>query len=38
MKKIAHCVALTAKNFEGTREEVLATVAEICRQFPMYQY
>jgi glycine hydroxymethyltransferase len=38
MKKIAHCVALTAKNFEGTREEVLATVVEICRQFPMYQY
>ena len=36
MKKIAHCIALTAKNFEGTREEVKATVAEICRQFPMY--
>ena len=38
MKKIAHCVALTAKDFDGTREEVQATVAEICRQFPMYQY
>ena len=36
MKKIAHCVALTAKDFAGTQAEVQATVAEICRQFPMY--
>ena len=36
MKKIAHCIALTAKDFEGTQEEVKATVAEICKQFPMY--
>ena len=37
MKKIAHCIALTAKNFEGTQDEVKATVAEICEQFPMYK-
>ena len=37
MKKIAHCVALTAKDFEGTQAEVQATVAEICQQFPMYK-
>ena len=37
MKKIAHCIALTAKDFEGTQAEVHATVAEICEQFPMYK-
>ena len=37
MKQIAHCVALTAKDFEGTQAEVQATVAEICEQFPMYK-
>ena len=37
MKKIAHCVALTAKDFEGTADEVKATVAEICEQFPLYR-
>ncbi len=36
MKKIAHCIALTAKDFEGTADEVKATVAAICEQFPMY--
>ena len=37
MKKIAHCIALTAKNFEGTQAEVQETVADICEQFPMYR-
>ena len=37
MKKIAHCVALTAKDFEGTSEEVKETVAAICEKFPMYK-
>ena len=37
MKQIAHCIALTAKDFEGTADEVKATVAEICKQFPMYE-
>ncbi len=36
MKQIAHCIALTAKDFEGTTEEVKATVADICNKFPMY--
>jgi len=37
MKQIAHCVALTAKDFEGTRDEVKAVVAEICDRFPLYK-
>ena len=37
MKKIAHCIALTAKDFEGTQKEVHQTVAEICQQFPLYK-
>ena len=36
MKRIAHCIALTARDFEGTTEEVKATVADICSKFPMY--
>ena len=37
MKKIAHCIALTAKDFEGTADEVKAVVASICEQFPLYK-
>jgi len=37
MKQIAHCIAQTAKDFQGTAEEVKATVAEICRKFPLYE-
>ena len=37
MKKIAHCIALTAKDFEGTAAEVKATVADICEKFPLYK-
>lgn len=37
MKKIARCVALTARDFEGTADEVKAMVAEICGKFPLYQ-
>ncbi len=36
MKQIAHCIALTARDFEGTQTEVQSPVAEICRKFPMY--
>ena len=36
MKQIAHMLALTARDFEGTQAEVQATVAEICKKFPMY--
>ena len=37
MKKIAHCIALTAKDFEGTKAEVQSTVAQMCEQFPLYK-
>jgi len=37
MKQIAHCVALTARDFEGTQAEVRATVAQICERFPLYK-
>ena len=37
MKRIAHCIALTARDFEGTAAEVKATVADICQQFPLYK-
>ena len=37
MRKIAHCIALTARDFEGTSAQVKATVAEICQQFPLYK-
>ena len=37
MKQIAHCIALTARDFEGTAKEVKDTVAAICEKFPMYK-
>ena len=37
MKRIAHCIGLTARDFEGTAEEVKATVADICEKFPLYR-
>ena len=37
MKQIAHCVAMTARDFEGTQAEVHATVADICEKFPLYK-
>ena len=37
MEQIAHCIALTARDFEGTAKEVKDTVAAICEKFPMYQ-
>ena len=37
MKQIAHCIALTCKDFEGTSNEVKATVAAICEKFPLYK-
>ena len=37
MKRIAHCIALTAKDFDGTADEVKATVAAICQKYPMYK-
>ena len=37
MKKIAQCIAMTARDFEGTAAQVKAMVAEICEQFPLYK-
>ena len=37
MKQLARCIALTAKDFEGTSAEVKATVAAICEKFPLYK-
>ena len=37
MKKIGHCVGLTARDFDGTRKEVLDTVAGLCEKYPMYR-
>lgn len=37
MKQIAHCIALTARDFEGTADEVKAIVADICAKFPLYK-
>lgn len=37
MKQIAHCIALTARDFEGTTEEVKKTVATLCEKYPLYK-
>ena len=37
MKQIAKCIAMTARDFEGTKAEVRATVAQICEQYPLYK-
>ena len=36
MKIIARCLALTARDYEETQEEVRAAVAQICEQYPLY--
>ena len=37
MKQIARCIAMTARDFVGTSEEVKATVAQICAKYPLYK-
>lgn len=37
MKRIAHCIALTARDFDGTRKQVLDTVKDICEKYPLYK-
>ena len=37
MKRVARCIGMTARDFEGTRKLVLETVADICQQFPLYK-
>ena len=36
MKVIARCIAMTAKDFDGTAHEVKTTVAAICEKYPLY--
>lgn len=37
LKIVAHCIAQTARDFEGTRQEVLDAVAALCAKYPMYE-
>ena len=37
MKKIAKCISMTAKDFEGTAAVVREMVHDICEQFPLYK-
>ena len=37
MKRIAHCIGQTARDFEGTAKEVKETVADITAKFPLYK-
>ena len=37
MKRIAKCIGMTARDFEGTAEAVKAEVADICDKFPLYR-
>ena len=36
MKQIGRCIALTARDFENTRQEVCDTVRDICERYPLY--
>ena len=37
MLRIAKCIGMTARDFEGTANEVKAIVADICEKFPLYK-
>ena len=37
MKTIAKCIAMTAKDFDGTSAQVKAMVKDICEKFPLYK-
>ncbi len=37
MEAIARCIALTARDFEGTKAQVQKTVHDICEKFPLYK-
>ena len=36
MKQIAQCIAMTARDFEGTAKQVKDVVSSICEKFPLY--
>ena len=37
MRMIAKCIAMTAKDFEGTSKQVRAVVHDLCEKFPLYK-
>jgi glycine hydroxymethyltransferase len=37
MRRIAHCIGMTARDFAGTAAEVKETVRQICEKFPLYR-
>ena len=37
MVKIARWMAMAARDFEGSREQVRQEVDALCREFPIYQ-
>ena len=37
MERIAHCIGLTARDFQGSAGFVRDTVADICQRFPLYR-
>ena len=37
MGLIAKCIALTARDFAGTTEEVKTIVKDLCEKFPLYK-
>ena len=37
MKRIARCIGMTARDFDGTAEAVKEIVADICKKFPLYR-
>ena len=36
MKQIGHCIALTARDYKNTRQEVHSVVEQICAKYPLY--
>ena len=37
MRRIARCIGLTARDFEGSAAEVKETVRQICEKYPLYR-
>ena len=37
MLRIAKCIGMTARDFEGTANEVKSIVADICEKYPLYK-
>ncbi len=37
VREIAHLIALTTRDYEGTADSVRASVAELCRRFPLFR-